>query len=209
MALYKEHRWAHFELVIWKIDAEAPENPEWITDLSKIDQKRFADIKNKGRRQQFCAARLALAHLCETTPQLSYSNTGAPQLKNYRGVSLSHSDKYAAAMLSKKHNVGIDIEGYREQTMRLSKRFLGTQELKTLADLNDLKRTTTYWSAKETLMKLHDRLDLDLRRDLKIEPFKLQERFLSKGFIKLHDQWTSYPLFIELNSDFCLCFSFD
>ena len=87
------------------------------------------------------------------------------------GVSLSHSGEWVAALLTERGRVGIDVEQVRPKARQLARKFLSDKELDD-AGLNDVKHSL-YWSAKETLYKLHARRRLLFREHLLLEPFAL------------------------------------
>jgi len=207
MAIYKEYQWEHFQLLIWKLDPEEelPIKPE---ELSEPDQKKWQKIKNAQRRLEFLSARAALAELLGASPKLSYSDSGAPKLESHQGISLTHNRNYAAAMISKSHQVGLDLEAYRPQMTQLKSRYLSTQELNSLGQEDDLQRLSSYWCAKESLIKLLDAPELDLRKQIRISPFHLGMSATSKALIKYQGKQLVLPLYFKLEKDFCLCFSF-
>jgi len=208
MPLYKELRWNQFQLAIWKIEPE--EEPDFsIQELSEADQRRFAKIKNEKRSKEFLAARMALGHLMEDAPQLTYSEKGAPILPSHLGVSLSHNKDYAAAMLSESHRVGIDLEAYRPQMDQLKNRYCSLQELKAMGPEPSLAALAAHWAAKETMIKLLDAPQIDLRREITIAPFQVLRSAVSKALIKIDGQMKLYPLYFKMEADFCLCFSYD
>lgn len=208
MAIYKEYQWEHFQLLIWKLEEveELPIKPE---ELSEPDQKKWQRIKNPQRRLEFLGARAALAELLGHSPKLSFSDSGAPQIGSHQGVSLTHNRDYAAAMISKNYRVGIDLEAYRPQMAQLKTRFLSQQELNSLGkDDENLQKLSSYWCAKESLIKLLDAPELDLRKQIRISPFHLGKSATSKALIKKSGKQLILPLYFKLEKDFCLCFSF-
>lgn len=207
MPLFKELRWNQFQIAIWKIDAKEAESfdPRLLSDL---DQKRLQGLKNPGRRAEFLSARLALEHLTEEAPLISYSEKGAPQMENWLGISLSHNRDYAAAMVSKSHQVGIDLEAYRSQMAQLAPRYMSKQELHAIGPQAPLEHLAAYWSAKETMIKLLDAPELDLRQEIRIAPFKLGKSALSKALVRGPGKSTLFPLYFKMESDYCLCFSY-
>lgn len=208
MAIYKEYQWEHFQLLIWKLD-EADEPAIKPEELSEPDQKKWQKIKNPQRRREFLGARAALAELLGASPKLSYSESGAPKLDSHQGVSLTHNREYAAAMISKNYRVGLDLEAYRPQMTQLKSRYLSDQELNSLGkDNENLQRLSSYWCAKESLIKLLDAPELDLRKQIRISPFHLGKSAISKAVIKKQDEQLIFPLYFKLEKDFCLCFSF-
>lgn len=131
------------------------------------------------RPRQWLAGR-ALAHtlLAELTDAPLFIRndeaTGQPLVAGQPafGVSLSHSGEWVAALLTERGRVGIDVEQVRPKARQLARKFLSDKELDD-AGLNDVKHSL-YWSAKETLYKLHARRRLLFREHLLLEPFALE-----------------------------------
>lgn len=208
MPVYKEYQLKHIHLLIWRLDS-TDDLASLQNGLSKEDQKRLQKIKNPNKRLEFFSARAALYEILGDIPQLSYSATGAPSIDKYQGVSISHNKDYAAVIVSKKHKVGLDIEAFRPQMIRLQNRFLSEQERQSLEDENDLRRLCGYWCLKESFIKLLDAPELDLREQIRIAPFAPAELVYGKAHIFRGDQSKVYPWFLKMEKDFCLSFSMD
>lgn len=89
---------------------------------------------------------------------LSHDKNGKPLLEGYN-VSISHTVKrqkgYVAIMLSKTHEVGVDIEYVSDRVMKIAGRFLRTDENPTTVADN-----LVCWCAKEAVYKLFSSDDL-------------------------------------------------
>lgn len=194
-------------MLIWKLEPKEPLELN-LDELSETDQKRLRKIKNLKRQREFLGARAALAELLGETPKIEYSPRGAPFLKSHRGLSISHNNEFAAVMLSPNFRVGLDLEAYRPQMLKLAERYLNKAELNALGAGQDLARLSAYWCAKECLIKLHDAPDLDLRKQIHIAPFPVGHTAASHGFVKLSEKSLRHPLFFKLEKAYCLCFSY-
>lgn len=90
--------------------------------------------------------------------KLTHDKNGKPLLDSYN-ISISHtvfkSGGFIAIMLSKRHNVGIDIEYKSERVMKIASRFLRQDEAP--ESVND---HLVYWCAKEAVYKLFSSEDL-------------------------------------------------
>lgn len=107
------------------------------------------------RQNEQRAVSLLLGEMLDTEPvQLDHLPSGKPVLKGWR-ISVSHTKGYAAALLSRKHVVGIDIEYTSDRVGRIASRFLREDEHPVGSP-----QQLAYWSAKETMFKLfsEDRL---------------------------------------------------
>lgn len=90
--------------------------------------------------------------------ELDHDGVGKPLLKGYN-ISISHSlnrnSGYVVVMLSKNHEVGIDIEYRSNRIMKISDRFLREDEKPSSVEDNLI-----YWCAKEAVYKLFSSEDL-------------------------------------------------
>lgn len=83
--------------------------------------------------------------------QIIKSAVGKPSVKdspNY--ISISHSKKSAAIVLSTK-KIGLDIEEFRPQLLRIQHKFVGPSEE---ICLNNLELLTWLWTCKEAIFKI-------------------------------------------------------
>ena len=126
---------------------------------------RFPDGRDELRARQWLASRVLagqlLRELTDAPTPLENDLNGRPYFSGLPafGVSLSHSGEWVAAVVARgAAAVGTDIELIRPKAQRLARRFLSETEQ---ADAgNDAAKHCLYWSAKETLYKLHSRRGL-------------------------------------------------
>lgn len=85
---------------------------------------------------------------------IGHLKSGKPVLNGWN-ISISHTRGYVALMLSKQHNVGIDIEYMSDRVSRVASRFMRPDE-----QADDVKGQLECWSAKESLYKLFSDDDL-------------------------------------------------
>ncbi len=158
--------------------------------LPSADQAALAVLKHPTRRLEWLAARRLAQHLAQAAGHayegMDKDEFGRPWLINCpRRISLSHAFPRAAALLSppeRPHaSVGIDLERARPEVARLAPRFLHPDEL--AAAHGDVAALRLLWSAKEALYKLYGERQLDLRRDLRVAPFRPAPRGSLQGRI--------------------------
>lgn len=207
MALHRVYKWQWLEIALWKIE-ENDQIKEEDLRLSPADQEKWNKISHPKKQAEFLASRAALKSLIDDINTLSFGHDGKPQLQNFTGVSLSHCHNYAAAAISNKLEIGVDVENYRKQFPKIAPRFLSDQELNSLSKTEGLKQMAAFWCAKESLIKLSGNTALDLRRDLRISPIKLTNRQVCQGLIRDKKQLIAHPVFIKSEADFCLGFSY-
>lgn len=120
--------------------------------------------------------------------KLNHDSNGKPIVEGYN-VSISHTvyktGGYAAVMLSKSHEVGVDIEYKSDRVMKIANRFLRNDEKPQTVDDNLI-----YWCAKEAVYKLFSSDDLTYQQmkvnDEKTEVLNLKRN--SKAPISYFDE---------------------
>lgn len=159
---------------------------------------RFAPGRDELRARQWLAARV-LAHqvlreLTDAPATLRNDDNGRPffaELPTY-GVSLSHSGAWVAALISTLEPVGTDIELVRPKAKELARRVLSEAELADAGD--DVTKYCFYWSAKETLYKLHSRRGLVFKEQLLLSPFELREAGVLTGHLLLENSRSQHQI---------------
>lgn len=116
------------------------------------------------------ASRQAVQELlaCAIAPDamLCHHPSGAPYIYgDSRSISVSHCRSHAAIALSNTHIVGIDIENWREQLVRVAPRILSAEELTIYASPGLLLRS---WTLKEALYKAALSSGIDFRKDIRL-----------------------------------------
>ena len=134
--------------------------------LSKGEKLKFDQFFSKNRKLEFYFSRLLLKdfnldHLIE------YKETGKPFLTE-GFISLSHSKNVILIAYSKKYEVGIDIEFYKEKIHRIKHKFLSQFELKNW-NCENIEILTMIWSIKEAIYKIEDIPGLRFREDMSVQ----------------------------------------
>jgi phosphopantetheine--protein transferase-like protein len=133
-----------------------------------------SDIQNEAKRIQWYASRHLLNHVTGSKSEILKSESGKPYIAgNEKNISISHTQHYAAAMLSSISPVGIDIEIVHPKIERIAHKFLTTNELSAIVENEKIEKLILYWSAKEALFKLYGKGGVDFKTQLLIEPFNL------------------------------------
>jgi phosphopantetheinyl transferase (holo-ACP synthase) len=104
-------------------------------------------------------------------------------------ISITHSFDYAAILIAKQGELGIDLEKIDPRIARIKTKFMNENELLFAGEPDQIKMQTLIWSAKETLYKLYSNKEVDFKQNLHILPFTLSnfgslETFIIKGGLK-------------------------
>ncbi|MGA0559219.1 4'-phosphopantetheinyl transferase family protein [Larkinella sp. VNQ87] len=188
MSVYQTHRLgADCTAVLWKIEESEDDLRARLT-LTMPEQLELLEITHPAQRVEWLACRAAIQALVQ--PYWPYAGLykdeyGKPHLIGLDAqVSISHTAGWAAAVLHHSKAVGIDIEPFRDQFVRVVPRVLSEDETRHAA--GDLRRLAVYWCAKEALYKLYGKRQLTFREHLHIEPFADGAGLLT-GHVRLPD----------------------
>ena len=172
---------SHIHIGIWEIT-------ESLSELLKIYgefplSEELEKFKNEVRKKQGLSVRTLLKELCKIK-KLQFNGLGKddfnkpfPKGQKYH-LSISHTDKYAVAIINEKEAVGIDIEAVSTKVEKIKHKFLSEKELQKTA--NNLEEMAVYWSAKESLYKLYGKKKVLFNKELFIEKEKQQSNFTGK-----------------------------
>lgn len=193
-------------LGIWEISETKEELMEEI-NLSKKDLKELDEIKIQSKKLQWLCVRMLLKNMLGYQPQIIYTNKGKPFLGNSQlKISVSHSDKFVALIINKKEETGIDIEKISNKPFRIKNKFLSSNELLDITDLDTLEKLHVYWGAKESLYKVYGEKEIIFKEDLFISPFKYFNNGEITGSIKKNNLQRSYLLKYKKIQDYLLVF---
>lgn len=159
---------------VWKMDAEQQ-------DVGNVPPDFLVpEFKSAHRRTEFISVRrLALAMGVDPS-DIDYTVSGKPLLRSLpeTHISISHSRRYAAFMVSKQVYTGIDIEEFSERILRVRSRFMSEEEENKLRQLfagqtypaeAELIALYLHWCSKEAMYKALDIPSLDFKQDLKVD----------------------------------------
>ncbi|MDR1357372.1 MAG: 4'-phosphopantetheinyl transferase superfamily protein [Tannerellaceae bacterium] len=196
-------------LGVWKIDESAD---ELLALLTRRDCRSIpADMQAERRRREWLAVRVLLKELTggEETP-IAYHTDGAPYLPEKKlHISISHTNGYAAVILSEQGPVGIDIEYISERIHRVRRRFMHPDEDAMIDRKHETEHLIICWCAKETLFKLIRREETDFREHLRLSPFGYGESGSITATETCTPERATYSLFYIVNKYFAMTCSLD
>jgi len=189
-------------VLVWKITETLQELKTIF--LSENSIIRLTNMRSELHQKGFISVRHLLKKAGYSDTDLFYSETGKPNLKDGKHISISHSFTYSTIIISDKC-VGIDIEKNRDKITRIAHKFVGS-ESSFLTDENLIEQLTVLWGAKESLYKIHPKGGLLFREHLPIEPFTLTKK-KTTGWIKKHPWNESYAIEFEFIDGFTLAYA--
>jgi phosphopantetheinyl transferase len=130
------------------------------------------EIRHWHKRLQHLAGRLLLKEMYPDFPVklIRIADTKKPFLENEPfHFSISHCGDYAAAIVSKTHRVGVDVELQNEKIEQIQHKFIHEEELIILnaqCSMPNVQCLTLYWSVKESVFKWWGRGQVDFKKDI-------------------------------------------
>jgi len=150
--------------------------------LQRVPLKQ--DVSHPHKRLQHLAGRYLLSFLFEAFPleEILVADTRKPFLQNEQyHFSISHCGDFAAAIVSSKERVGIDIELVTARIERVKHKFTSSDEMLFLNDeykaflhqfeleeKMEQEFLTMIWSAKETIFKWYGEGQMDFRQHMQL-----------------------------------------
>lgn len=194
-------------LGVWKIEETSGEL------LQKLQQPELylpclAELSIEKRRRERLASLVLLKELAGSEYPVEYRPHGAPYLPGQSlSLSISHTRRYAAVLLSNQPAAGIDIESRSSRMQPVRDRFLAPEEQAFIHPEAENDHALICWCAKETLYKMLGQREVSLTGHLHIRPFP----YASAGQIEVYETRTearlSFTLAYRIFPDFVLVWS--
>lgn len=190
MPVFFQHQINEFtRLGIWKIEETEA--------FFKGNVPQHRDVTHPHKRLQHLAGRFLLQYLFPDFPyeQILIAETRRPFLPDERyHFSISHCGDYAAAIVSSRGRVGVDVEIPVPKILRISDKFLSREEHQLFnvpfsdqpADHDTSKNQlpTLLWSAKEAVFKWYGEGAVDFRQHIQLEEIDHGNETIRCRFVK-------------------------
>ncbi|MBQ2046988.1 MAG: 4'-phosphopantetheinyl transferase superfamily protein [Muribaculaceae bacterium] len=140
-----------------EIDSLLPQcSAEIIEQLNSISSPR--------RKREIIARHLIIKDIWGESVNITHDENGAPLLCGVDGyISISHSATEIAVAYNPLHNIGIDIENWREQIIKVKSRFLSPQEMNIYTTPQLMLKA---WTLKEAIYKVAQSPGISLANDI-------------------------------------------
>jgi 4'-phosphopantetheinyl transferase len=146
-------------LGVWKIE----EDLDVLLNLVVLDNdetKKYKGFSSNSRKLEFLSVRALLAELLGKEAKIVYNKNNKPFLKDgSRFISISHSHKLTAILLSTNEKVGIDLEYMSTNIAAIAFKFLNRKEKVTKEMENRKYHLYIHWCAKETFNLHYSKYD--------------------------------------------------
>ncbi len=165
-------------LGIWKIEEDEA--------FFKVLVPLHREVTHPHKRLQHLAGRFLLRYLFADFPlhQVQIADTRKPFLPGEAyHFSISHCGDYAAAIVSRDHRVGIDIEIPADKVGRIRHKFISAEEEEVIRPVTS-QELTQIWSAKEAVFKWHGDGEVDFRKHIQLKSYDAGKQLFHCFFVK-------------------------
>ena len=191
-------------LGVWKIEEDLAALSE-LVELDNEEKKRFNSFSSTSRKLEFLSVRALLAELLGKEARIAYNKNNKPFLKDgSRFISISHSHKLTAILLSTNEKVGIDLEYMSSNIAAIALKFLNRKEKVAKEQEKRKYHLYIHWCAKEALYKICDKEGISLRKNITIEPFDVMESGEIKGQVKTDKINEKFELFYSKYDNYAI-----
>ncbi len=203
MSLFLNLKKENYHLAIWKLEESLSDLLAFFTSDHPINID-VGNFKNPKRALEWVAVRVLLYHILDGDFTIYYNENGKPYLVNGFYISISHTNGYIAVIISEFADVGIDIEYYSTRVKKVVSRFMREDEQVVFYNGDDVWNYLIHWSAKETMFKCIDDVEIDFKEHLHLAKFDISK----SGLITAYEYKTAiqriYNIHYLLGLDFVL-----
>jgi 4'-phosphopantetheinyl transferase len=191
-------------LGVWKIEEDLHTFFEAVI-LDNDDKKRYRGFTSNSRKLEFLSVRALLAELLGKDARIVYNKNNKPFLKDgSRFISISHSHKLTAMLISTNEKVGIDLEYMSSNIGAIAYRFLNRKEKITYDQNNRKFHTYLHWCAKEALYKICDKEGISIKNNITIKPFEVKDSGEIKGEVHTEKINESFDLYYSRYNNYAI-----
>lgn len=166
MPLIKDVEVGNNRLGLWEIDGS---EARFETDFPQIAAS--LSVRHPRTQLQRYASRLLIHEMIGDMPEVWKDDHGKPHLRGFdMEISISHTEGYAAVLLGS-GKLGVDVQHYKPNVMKVRDRFLDDGELQMA---QDIETTTLFWAAKEAVYKYNAEPGLDFKDPITIHSIETE-----------------------------------
>jgi len=205
MGCITKHYLNEFSILgVWKIEEDQNALLD-LVDLDNDEKKKYNSFSSTSRKLEFLSVRALLSELIGRETKIVYNKNNKPFLNDgSRFISISHSHKLTAILLSSNEKVGIDLEFMSTNIAALAFKFINRKE-KVTKEIDERRyHLYIHWCAKEALYKICDKEGISIRNNITIDPFKVNESGEIKGHVNTNKINESFDLFYSKYDNYAI-----
>ena len=205
MGCITKHYLNEFSILgVWKIEEDL-NTMLGLVSLDNDERKKYKGFSSTSRKLEFLSVRALLSELIGKEAKIVYNKNNKPFLKDgSRFMSISHSHKLTAILLSTNEKVGIDLEYMSSNIAAIAFKFLNWREKVTKENEKRRYHLYLHWCAKEALYKICDKEGISIRKNITIEPFTVKESGEIKGHVHTEKINESFDLYYSKYDNYAI-----
>jgi len=205
MGCISKHYLNEFTILgVWKIEEDLKTLLD-LVELDNGDKKKYKAFTSTSRKLEFLSVRALLSELLGKEAGIVYNKNNKPFLKDgSRFISISHSHRLTAILLSTNEKVGIDLENMSSNISKIAFKFINRKEKITSETEKRKYHLYLHWCAKEALYKICDKEGISIRKNITIEPFEVKESGEIKGKVHTDKINDSFDLFYTRYNNYAI-----
>lgn len=181
-------------LGLWHI-TETTENLIGLLDLDLMELLELYDKRTAKRKNEWLSCRVLLKEMLGQPVRIEYDLHGKPSLSGMdTHISMSHSGSYSCVYLDQKRPVGVDIQQIKPSISAGADFFLNENEKVWVNHKNNLQMHLI-WSVKESVFKQSGIPELNLKEDIKLQPFESNQNHLIE--VNLYNQGATRKVYVR------------
>lgn len=182
-------------LGVWKIEEDLSALQQMVV-LDAVEKRKYRGFRSNSRKLEYLSVRALLSELLGRDARIVYNKNNKPFIRNgSHFISISHSHRLTAILLSTNEQVGIDLEYMSSNIATFSFKYMNRKE-KLTRDVS-LRKYHLYihWCAKEALYKICDKEGISIRNNITIIPFEPKESGEIQGRVHTEKIKEDFDLF--------------
>lgn len=170
--IFNEHIEKDCLLGKWEIEEDFDTLMHPLT-LEKEEISRLDSFRSHSRKLEWLSVRNLINTMTRRNCRIVYNAERKPFLHdNSFHISISHSHKLTAILMSKHRPVGIDLEWMSDKIKELAHRFINEREYISSDSSLKLYHLYIHWCAKEAIYKICDKQDINFKQNILVDAFE-------------------------------------
>ncbi len=195
---------------LWEIDPEILVGSADL-NLSQIQLKRLSSFGTDRKKAEFLSVIKLIQNILDLSNpvDVNYNVNGRPFLDalDYK-ISITHSGKFVAVLLSKDAVPGIDIEQVSDKIAHIEDKFMNEDEMKSAeaeGEHQNIHRVVV-WTTKEALFKFYGDGNIIFKENLLLDPFKFDGKGVINASIVVRTMNKKFKVHYEQIEDYILTY---
>jgi len=195
------------KIALWEI-TESYEELENSAQPDAFEKALVEKVNNVNRKLELLTTRSLVNSLMGEKVSVHYKKGRIPFLTSGdKYISITHSAKHVAVLISDKQNIGVDLERIATRVRRIKHKFVSESEASFIESDKEIEYLTVLWSAKEAIYKMMHHEGVDFIEQINIHPFKLDKCGVLVADFKINDEIYPIELHYKLIDNLVLVFN--